>query len=101
MAKKTPATVTVQNVVRPGSKRKVDARKYRAMKRAFLNVVPKAPPGVTREQILRRIAAHVPKTLFPKGAGVTWWSKTVQLDLEAKRIIRREKKPPVRLYRSR
>ena len=37
---------------------------------------------------------------FPGGAHAGWWLKTVQLDLEAKRIIVREKTTPLRLHRS-
>ncbi|MGZ3553479.1 MAG: DUF6958 family protein, partial [Vulcanimicrobiaceae bacterium] len=38
----------------------------------------------------------LPDDLFPKGAKAGWWAKAVQLDLEAKSIIAREKTRPVR-----
>jgi hypothetical protein len=41
------AKIEVQNVLRPGSTYKVDAAKYEAMKRAYLAVLPTAPPGLT------------------------------------------------------
>ena len=42
---------------------------------------------------------HLDQTLFPGGAKSGWWLKTVHLDLEAKGVLRRADKPPVRLYR--
>lgn len=31
--------------------------------------------------------AHLPESLFPGGAKAGWWTKAVQLDLEAKGLI--------------
>ena len=39
--------------------------------------------------------------LDPDGAKAGWWTKAVQLDLEAKGIIRREKVTPLRLHQVR
>ena len=41
----------------------------------------------------------LPGDLFPKGATAGWWLKAVQLDLEAKGVIRRAPRKPVHLYR--
>jgi hypothetical protein len=35
---------------------------------------------------------------FPGGAKAGWWAKAVQLDLEAKGVVKREKTSPIRLY---
>jgi hypothetical protein len=98
-----PATpsdkVVVENVIRPGTSRPVDAAKYEAMKRAFLKVLPKKPPGLTVEEIGERVLAHLPENLFPGGSKAGWWQKTVQLDLEAKGTIAREKTRPLRFHR--
>jgi len=93
-------TIGVENVIRPGHVYQVDAEKYEAMKDAFLKVIPKKAPGATPAEILKRVVAHLPNQLFPGGATAGWWMKTAQLDLEAKGIIEREVKPPVRLHLS-
>lgn len=38
--------------------------------------------------------------LFPGGEKASWWLKAVQLDLEAKGVIARGSKGPVRLFRT-
>jgi hypothetical protein len=92
--------IDIENVIRPGHVYQVDAEKYEAMKAAFLKIVPKAVPGATPAEILKRVVAHLPERLYPGGATAGWWMKAVQLDLEAKGIIEREAKPPVRLHLS-
>ena len=91
--------VEVENVNHPGQAKLVDAVMYAAMRRAFLKILPKTPPGLTVEEIYSRMATQLPKNLFPGGAKAGWWAKTVQLDLEAKGIIAREKTRPLRLRR--
>ena len=95
MTKKV-AKIRVQNVIRPESVRFVDPDMYQAMKRAFLKVLPRRSPGLTAEEIRDRLTAHLPEKLFPGGAKAGWWAKTVQLDLEAKNTIAREKTSPLR-----
>ena len=41
----------------------------------------------------------MPEALFPGGEKTGWWMKAAQLDLEARGIIARAPKPPVRLHR--
>ena len=95
-----PATIEVENFTSPGSLRRVDAAKYQAMRAAFLKVLPAAPPGLTPADIQKRVLAHLPQELFPGGAKAGWWVKSVQLDLEAKGVVAREKTPPVRLHKT-
>ena len=90
--------VEVENVVSPGSIRRVDADKYWAMKRAYLAVVPKSAPGATSAQMLDQVIDKLPQDLFPDGAKAGWWAKCVQLDLEAKGIVKRAQGSPVRLH---
>jgi hypothetical protein len=92
--------VAVANVKHPGSVRHVDADMYKAMKRAYLAVLPKSAPGLTLAEIHERVTPLLPQDLFPNGAKAGWWEKTVQLDLEAKRIIKRAKTSPLRLHRA-
>lgn len=82
--------ITVENVNVPGHTSKVNAAKYAAMRQAILAVLPKSAPGLTQTEIRRAVLDHLPQELFPGGAKPAWWAKTVQLDLEAKRIVMRD-----------
>lgn len=93
-------TIEVENVNHPGKVYRADAQKYEAVKRAFLKVLPKKTPGLTAAEIQERIVAHLPEDLFPNGEKAMWWSKTVQLDLEAKHIVVREKMKPLRWHKA-
>jgi len=90
----------LENVNHPGQVKRVDANMYEAMKRAFLKILPKTSPGLTVAEIQERVTAHLPEELFPGGAKAGWWTKAVQLDLEAKGIVAREKTKPLRLRKA-
>ena len=87
---RTPDRIAIESIVHPGKTKDVDAGMYRAMRDAMLQVLPAAAPGLTREEILEAVPAHLPDDLYPEGAKAGWWSKAVQLDLEAKGVIVRE-----------
>ena len=89
--------IAIETVIRPGKFYNVDAAKYEAMRKALLKVVPKSAPGLTLAEIRERIEAHLPEALYPGGAKAGWWMKAVQLDLEAKGVVTREKTSPIRL----
>ena len=91
--------VVVENAVSPGHVRNLNAGKFEAMKAAYLKVLPDTPPGLTPREIQAQLMEHLPQDLFPGGATAGWWAKSVQLDLEAKGVIARQPKPPVRLHR--
>jgi hypothetical protein len=93
------AKIELENVNVPGYVKRVDAHMYQAVKQAFLKVLPKKSPGLTQVEILQRLVAHLPERLFPGGAKAGWWAKTVQLDLEAKGIVAREKTKPLRWHK--
>ena len=78
---------------------RVDADKYQAMRDAMLAVLPAAAPGLTVAEAKERLLPLLPEALFPGGAKAGWWLKGVQLDLEAKGVIAREKTKPLRLHR--
>ena len=90
----------LENVNHRGQVKRVDANMYEAMKRAFLKILPKTSPGLTVAEIQERVTAHLPEELFPGGAKAGWWTKAVQLDLEAKGIVAREKTKPLRLRKA-
>ena len=100
MAKSSAAKIRLENVNYPGQTTSADPDKYGAMKEAMLKVLPAASPGLTVAEVQSRVVAHLPEALFPGGAKSGWWMKAVQLDLEAKGIIAREKTTPLRLYKA-
>jgi hypothetical protein len=91
--------IEVENVLHPGKVYRVDAEKYEAMKQAFLTIMPTEAPGLSSAQIIEQVIPHLPEALFPGGTKAGWWAAAVQLDLEAKGIIKRAGTRPVRLYR--
>lgn len=98
MAEKTQ--VTVENINCPGQTSHIDAEKYAAMKRVLLKVLPKKPPGLTQAEMKQAILPHLPDELWPGGAKSMWWAKTVQLDLEAKKILARTDNKPLSWYQT-
>jgi hypothetical protein len=100
MAEKKPEKIEIESVVNPGRTYRVDADKFNAMKRAFLKVLPARSPGLTAEEIGKAVLPHLPHDLFPGGAKAGWWKKAVQLDLEAKQIVLREKIKPLRWHKA-
>ena len=91
--------VIVENVNVPGRVTRVNAAKYEAMKAAMLTVLTTDEPGLTQSEIRKAVLPHLPEELFPNGATAGWWAKTVQLDLEAKGVMIREKSKPLRWYK--
>jgi hypothetical protein len=100
MATTKTKKIEVQNVNHPGVVSQVDAEMYDAMKRAYLKILPKTSPRLTLAETAERLKAHLPEELFPDGAKAGWWAKTVQLDLEAKGVVAREKSKPIRLRKA-
>ena len=92
--------IPVENVNVPGYTQRVDAKMYEAMRQALLKVLPVAAPGLTQAEIRAAVIAHLPKDLYPGSAKSDWWSKLVQLDLEAKRQAVRERSKPLRWHRA-
>ena len=97
-----PATsekIEVENINTPGRVTRLDKAKYTAMKKAMLKVLPKKAPGLTFAEAKEKLLPHLDQELFPGGATSGWWFKSVQLDLEAKRVIKRADTKPLRFYR--
>ena len=85
------AKVIVENVNVPGYTHAVDAEHYEGMKKVLLKILPKEGPGLTQTEMWAAAAKVADKTLFPDRGKVGWWMKSVQLDLEAKAVIVRDK----------
>jgi hypothetical protein len=91
--------IEIENFTSPGSLVRVDRAKYEAMKQALLTVLPERAPGLTVSEAKERLLPLLPQTLFPAGDKAGWWLKAVQLDLEAKAVVERERTKPLRLHR--
>jgi hypothetical protein len=91
--------IEIQNVLQPGKTYRVNAAKFAAMRKAFLAALPDAAPGLTPAELKQALLPHLPQDLFPGGEKAGWWLKAVQLDAEAKGLVRRSDKPPVRLWK--
>ena len=91
--------IAIENVGQPGKTYRVDETKFAEMKRAVLATLPDCAPGMTPAELIEAVKPKLDQTLFPGGDTAGWWVKAVQLDLEAKKIITRAPKSPVRLWR--
>lgn len=89
----------VENVNHPGKTERVDAVKYAATRAAMLRVLPKKPPGMTQHEMMTAMRNALSLETFP-GTTTTWWTKTVQLDLEAKGLVVRDPTKPLRWRRA-
>ncbi|MFQ5845579.1 MAG: hypothetical protein ACE5JG_11395 [Planctomycetota bacterium] len=62
--------------------------KYAAMRRAILKAVPGDERGIAFRDLPRKVAGLVPREVF-LGRSISWYTTTVKLDLEARRLIER------------
>lgn len=90
--------IDVENVNVPGQVTRVDAGKYMEMRVAMLAVLPSTPLGMSHAEVVSSVAPHLSESRFPGGKTAGWWSKTVQLDLEAKGLICRVAGKPLRWF---
>jgi hypothetical protein len=96
---KTDDKIEVQNINSPDHITRVDRSKYEAMKAALLTALPAQAPGLTAAEAKASLLTHLSTDLFPGGEKAGWWMKCVQLDLEAKAIIKRAETKPLRWFR--
>jgi hypothetical protein len=90
-------TVDVQNVNHPGKTEKRNRAKYEAVRKAFLKVMPKSGPGVTQAEMVALMKQALPASEWGTTQG--WWTKTVQLDAEARGEVTRDGGKPLRWKR--
>ncbi len=90
--------IEVENINTPGRTTRVNRAKYEAMRVALLSVLGKEAPGHTVKEALAALKPGLPEDLYPGGATSGWWQKSVQLDLEAKGVIKRSDTKPLRIY---
>lgn len=91
--------IEVENFTSPGRVHRVDKAKYMAVHDVLMKHIPTDEPGKTPTELIAAIKPDLSQDLFPGGEKAGWWFKCVQLDLEAKGIIKRAAKPPARLHR--
>ncbi|GLR54393.1 hypothetical protein KYK30_07405 [Shinella yambaruensis] len=94
-----PEKIEIENVNIPGRTERVDRTKYTAMRKALLAALPHTAPGMTVAEAQAALLPFLSETDFPERQKAGWWMKAVQLDLEAKGLIRRAPHKPVHLYR--
>jgi hypothetical protein len=85
--------VEVLNVNHPGKSTRLDREKYEAACAALLGALPDRQPGLTQAEMVAGVRSRLPDALFPGGATAGWWTKAVQLDLEARGKVARHGKP--------
>lgn len=95
-----------RNVNHPEHQENLNEEKYTIIREAILAVLSDiSVPNdglafpVLEEMVSAYLSEHnVPKALFPKPGSVRWYTKAVQLDLEARNLIERvPKQTPIRL----
>lgn len=91
--------IDVENVNVPGSVSRVNKAKYLTMKSAMQKILPAQAPGLTQMEIRDQVIQHLDPDLFPGGQKAGWWAKTVQLDMEAKNQLIRQKTKPLRWHK--
>lgn len=95
-----PQMTEVENINTPGRVARVNTEKYEAMRSALLQALPPDKPGLTQAEMIRAVQPYLPEALWPGGEKSGWWAKTVQLDLEAKGLAKRDTgSRPLRWYR--
>ncbi len=82
------------NINAPGKTYPRDAAKYEAARKAFLKVLPKSGPGVTQAEMVALMKRALPASEWGTTQG--WWTKTVQLDAEARGEVIRDGGKPLR-----
>lgn len=92
--------IVVRTPNKPGSVQRVDAEAYEAMRRTMMKVLPRKAPGMTQAEMWEALQRAAPKRLFATRGKVGWWMKSVQLDLETKKVLVREATKPLRWHRA-
>jgi hypothetical protein len=96
------ASIEAKNINHPEYSEPLNEKKYKHIKGAILSClqeyqedsVEKEKSGMSFSELEKAVVRHlknnkVPQELFPKPGSVRWYTKAVQLDLEAKDLIER------------
>lgn len=96
-SKAKPGIVLTLNVNATGKTYPRNAEKYQAARKVFLKVMPRTGPGVTQSEMMALMKKALTGSEF--GSTVGWWTKTVQLDAEARGEVVRDGGKPLRWKR--
>lgn len=99
------ASIQARNVNHPEHRENLSKEKYTIIREAILAVLAEdaGSGGMTFQQLEEKVseylsAKNVSPSLFPKPGSVRWYTKAVQLDLEARQLIERvPNQSPIRL----
>ncbi|MFO7540493.1 MAG: hypothetical protein R6X32_20830 [Chloroflexota bacterium] len=99
------STIQARNINHPDHQENLKEEKYTLIREAILASLPdnSSVTGMPFAQLEEKVRVHlekngVPMDLFPKPGSVRWYTKTVQLDLEARELIERvPRQTPLRL----
>lgn len=92
--------IEIESITSPHHVQRVDKARFMAMRDALLPVLPFEAPGMSVAEAKAALLPNLSQELFPGGEKAGWWLKAVQLDLEAKGVIERSGKGPVRLFKT-
>jgi hypothetical protein len=89
-------SIQAHNVNHPDYQENLNETKYTIIRDAILAVLPDKNnrSGLSFAELEEKVSAYlsnqsVPRELFPKPGSVRWYTKAVQLDLEAREMIER------------
>ncbi len=91
---------TIEVLTQQGKPWRVNWAKFEAMRKSLLAALPDEAPGVTVAEAKAALLPTLDADLFPGGEKAGWWIKAVQLDHEARGLIKRSKGSPLRIYRA-
>ena len=63
--------------------------KYDAVREALLKAVPRDPEGVLFKELPERVRRLLPRRVRENLGSINWYTVTVKLDLEARRVLER------------
>lgn len=89
-----PDIVLTLNVNAPGKTYPRNKAKYEAARKALLKLLPATGPGLTQAEMMAAMKRALPTDQFGTTSG--WWTKTVQLDAEARGEVARDDGKPLR-----
>jgi len=99
------SSIQARNVNHPNHRETLNRKKYVVVKDAILAALSENsnPEGLEFSQLEEKVGKYlagqgVPNNMFPKPGSIRWYTKAVQLDLEARNIIERvPNKVPIQL----
>jgi hypothetical protein len=63
--------------------------KYQAVQDAILAMLPAGGEGMTWAELAEMIAPYLPENIFRHTGTIRWYTKAVQIDLEAQGVLER------------